>query len=507
MKEVNKMSKDKLKILIVDDSTVHRKKIQMTLKNDKYDLRLCQSGEDAVDIFKTETFDLITLDHTMKGMSGIETCLELRQIEEKLYPNTHCPIIFITSEDDIELRIKCFDVGCDDFVEKSEIDSLILKVNAFLSPELVWEGFKVLVAEDEKISQKFLKYILGGRGALVTIVGDGDEAFEVLKKDHSFDLVLTDFQMPKVSGLELLKKIRYELGLTNLPVILASGSTQQDTILNFYKAGGNDYTSKPFIKEEIVAKVDSLLKMSLKNNMLKKHLHDLENANRVKDQFLAICSHDLRTPLNTIIGLSDILTEGVEESESITFSKKINKSAVHLLEMVNSLLDLSEVVLKRTKVDFEEIDLVDVINESYQHLRAVNEKNITLMINSQKDRILISGNRVMLMRAFNNLLSNAYKFTHSEGEISTNILTPEEGVVSVSINDTGIGIPPEMIDIIFDQLTGAGRQGLNGERSVGLGMNIVKNILDEHGASISVSSEIGKGTSFTLTFDESKVSN
>jgi CheY-like chemotaxis protein/two-component sensor histidine kinase len=497
------MPKEKLKILVVDDSTVHRKKIQMCLKEDRYDVSLCPSGEEAIEIFKANQFDLITLDLEMKGLTGIETCIEIRKLEDSLYSGTHCPIIFITSVDDLEIRIKCFEAGGDDFVEKVDIETLAHKVNAFLSPELIWEGFKILAVEDEKISQKFIKFMLSGRGAEVTICNDGNEAFELLKNNKDYDLVLTDQVMPNLSGLDLLKKVRTELGLANLPFILASGSSHQDIILNFYKAGGNDYTSKPFIKEEILAKVDSMLKMSLQNNVLRKHLGELENANRVKDQFLAICSHDLRTPLNTIIGLSDLLSEEVEESERITFSKKINKSASELLEMVNSLLDISEIHLKSAKVEHDRLDIVEIINESFHHLRAINEKKIVLKLNSQKEQIFITGNKIMLMRVFNNLLSNAYKFTHPKGEISITILKSQDKKIEVNIRDTGIGIPQEMMDKLFDQLSGIGRRGLEGERSVGLGMSIVKNILDEHGISISVKSEIGEGSCFTLVFEES----
>jgi len=495
------MTLEKLKILIVDDSTVHRKKIQMCLDADNYDLTLCQSGEEAVEMFEKTRYDLITLDLNMKGMSGIETCRELRLVEEKQYTQTHCPIIFVTSVDDVEVRIKCFEVGGDDFVEKSDIDGIIHKVNAFLAPELVWEGFKILVVEDSRVTRKFLKYILKGRGADVAFCSNGIEAYETLKQDKHFDLVLTDQIMPELTGVELLKKIRQDLGLS-IPVILASGSSHKDVILNFYKSGGNDYTSKPFIKEEMVAKVNALLKTRIQNRLLKKHLSDLENANRIKDQFLAVCSHDLRTPLNTIIGLSDLLSEGVEEEEGIAYSKKVNKSANELLEMVNSLLDLSEVHLKGKSIEFANLNLFEIINESYQHLRVINDKNIALLISAEREDILISANKVMLMRAFNNLLSNAYKFTHSGGEIKTVIKSIDDGRVELTIKDSGIGIPPEMIDKLFDQLSGIGRKGLQGERSVGLGMNIVKNILDDHGVQISVTSEIGEGTTFCLSFEE-----
>ena len=232
----------------------------------------------------------------------------------------------------------------------------------------------------------------------------------------------------------------------------------------------------------------------------------------MKDNLLAVCSHDLRSPLNGILGFADMLLEKEylesEDREGLTY---IKTSGNLLLGLINDILDLSKAKAEQAELKMDPVTLHQVVQTSVNSLgQMAAGKSQAIRLQDQCEGAVIMGNASGLGRVFNNLLSNAIKFTPDNGTIHLNIEPGPPGNVQVRVVDTGIGIPEDKIPYLFDQFTSTSQSGTSGEVGTGLGMSIVKEILEKHGVPIEVESKTGKGTCFTLTFpltDEAPIDN
>jgi signal transduction histidine kinase len=488
-----------MKILIIDKNTLMRKNLKEELMYVGYDVE--DTSCYTVDLSKIvdSKYQLLIVDACE---CGFKLSSEIREYEKSHNSDIITPVIFVAGKDDIKLRLESFQSGGNEFVIKERKSDISLKVNSILKPDLIWKGTNIAIVEDDNTTAKFLMYLLKNKGARVNWFNNAVDCYDFLK-DNSVDLIVTDNIMPNMTGTELVTKIRTELGLKELPIMFTSSTKEKVEILEFYKCGGNDFISKPFLKEEVYTKIKILLDNTNKTKAMNQYIKELSNLNDVKDQFLAVCSHDLRAPLNSIIGYSDVLIEDDElESDVTDMIKVMNKSAHSLLGMVDDLLTLSEVQLK-DELDLFEVDLHEIIKESYEQMKGSMSKSIEYTIDDRSDNAKIFGNDSMLRRTFTNLLSNAYKFTEDGGVISSKIWC-EEDIVYCTIKDSGIGIPKKDLSNVFVRMSGVGRYGLEGQKSTGIGLSIVKEIVEKHNATIDVDSEEGKGTVFTLGFEMKK---
>lgn len=489
-----------MKVLVVDRNTLSRKLIKEELSYIGYEVVEASDFNSALEQYRKEKLDLLIIDNQHEGY---KVGLAVRNNEKEHKPEENIPIIYMSTKDDVNQRIKAFENGGNEFLLKERKADIVFKVNSILKPDLIWKGSTIAVVEDDRITSKFLSHLLSNKGAKVNCFDNAVDCFAFLKESDEIDLIVTDNIMPVMTGSELAKKIRHELGNKEIPIVFTSSTKEKEDILEFYKCGGNDFISKPFLKEEVYTKLKLLLDNTNKTKILNQYIEDLSSLNEVKDQFLAVCSHDLRAPLNSIIGYSDVLISDSEIPEDeLDMIKIINKSAHTLLGMVNDLLTLSEIQLKG-EFELKEVDMVELINETVDQLKGTMTKKIEFSLINESDHAMIYGNDSMLRRTFTNLLSNAYKFTADGGRISSRIWT-EDNTLYCTVEDSGIGIPEKDLSNIFIRMSGVGRHGLEGQKSTGIGLSIVKEIVDKHNATIDVESMEGKGTTFTLGFELKK---
>lgn len=312
------------------------------------------------------------------------------------------------------------------------------------------------------------------------------------------DLIITDMVMPEMNGTELTWKIRQLKNYQDVPVIMLSGNTKMENILNYFKSGISDYLCKPFISEELIARVRVHLSLYLQSKEAQQIMTELENVSRMKDELIAVCSHDIRTPLNAIVGNSELLlTEEIPGTKE--YATDIKDNAMALLDLVTNLLDSGK--KKSLEGDQKvELDLQNLIMKvvRQQKARLINKG---LEIETNLNETFVIGDEISLIRVFSNLLSNAIKFTPSKGKITISCEVSGNHN-KVIFQDSGIGIPKDMVPCLFDKYTKASRKGTDGEDSTGLGMSIVKELILNHDGTIDVESKEGKGTAFTIIFPQ-----
>ncbi|MFZ4762475.1 MAG: ATP-binding protein [Alphaproteobacteria bacterium] len=234
-----------------------------------------------------------------------------------------------------------------------------------------------------------------------------------------------------------------------------------------------------------------------------------ENANKAKSEFLANMSHELRTPLNAIIGFTEILhSEMLGPLGSPHYKEYVQdvlQSGRHLLEMVNELLDLAKIEAGRLDMEERPIDLAQLITATLRLIRErASNKNI-IVSTSFLSKPIIEADEGMIRRILLNLLTNAVKYTRTNGRVDVEMRLLENGDVFIAIADTGIGIPPEDVKKVKEPFQQASNQRDSGEIGTGLGLAIVMGLIDMHGGVFDLSSTVGVGTTVTVQLPAARV--
>lgn len=258
------------------------------------------------------------------------------------------------------------------------------------------------------------------------------------------------------------------------------------------------------IRTDITELKQTEIKLSKAIAEAKKARAVAEEANSAKSAFLANMSHELRTPMNAIIGYSEMLLEDARTSKQDAYASdllKIYSSAVHLMSLINELLDLSKIEAGKMELFLEEIDLPSVIYEVTNTVQPIVDKNANkLSIQCSDIMPMIKADSIKLRQILLNLLSNAVKFTHG-GEINFTVTeenTPETGWIVFKVSDTGIGMSREQVDKVFDAFTQADNSTTRKYGGTGLGLTITKKLCEMMGGSISVESVPAVGSVFIV---------
>ena len=264
------------------------------------------------------------------------------------------------------------------------------------------------------------------------------------------------------------------------------------------------------VERENNAKLETVnTKLRQANQAAEEAIQVAQEANRSKSSFLANMSHDIRTPMNAIIGITSLIRHDAgDKGKVIEYADKIDTSSQHLLGIINDVLDMSKIEAGKTVFKYSDFSIEDFIQELDTIFRSqISEKKQTLTITKENIRHQwVNGDRVHLMQIFSNLLSNAIKYTQEGGEIQ---LLVEECESNSSVyakyrflvSDNGMGMSAEFKDRIFDAFTRAENSMTNKIQGTGLGMAITRNLVEAMGGTIDVESELGQGSCFEVLID------
>ena len=254
---------------------------------------------------------------------------------------------------------------------------------------------------------------------------------------------------------------------------------------------------------------ESNKKLKKAKNITTEALQTAENANKAKTDFLSNMSHDIRTPMNAIIGMTSLIRHDAgNKAKVIEYADKIDISSQHLLGIINDVLDMSKIEAGKTVFKYTDFSILDFITELNTIFHSqIDEKNQTLTIIKENIRHeWVNGDQVHLMQIFSNLVSNAVKYTQEGGKIQFLV---EECETKSSVyakyrflvSDNGMGMSADFKDTIFDAFTRAESSMTNKIQGTGLGMAITKNLVEAMGGTIDVKSELGQGSCFEVLID------
>ncbi len=361
---------------------------------------------------------------------------------------------------------------------------------------------RILVIEDEALVREDIVDELKDAGYEVIEAANGKEGLEMILARHP-DLVLCDVSMPAMSGHELLDRLRGDHPeLSNTPFIFLTALTARDDVIRGKGLGSDDYLFKPIDFDLMLTSVRSRLGQAARINRLRQA--DLD---QLRQRIFHLLPHELRTPLNHIIGFSDIMksqTFGPLGSEHYTdYAAQINESGRALLEMIENVLLMLDVTAGNVSPTDEDCDVGRLVEKCLSELAAPIERaKLTVNCNVPPNLPAYRGARDLLFRALKALLANAVKFSNVGGAIYINVVATENNGLQVRIADAGIGIAPANMERVWEPFWQPEDPMTRTHQGAGLGLPLVRTLVDAMGGEIGIESDLGKGTTVSLSFPE-----
>ena len=236
---------------------------------------------------------------------------------------------------------------------------------------------------------------------------------------------------------------------------------------------------------------------------IKRRSVELEQLNQVKDKFFSIISHDLRSPMNALAGTLDLLEQkNITHDEFQNLSKNLRVQFNHTRTLINNLLDWTLLQMDKLKIQPEKVSIHQKVDSSFVALRTLYPKNITMENQTDKNIVAFADPNIVNL-VLRNLILNAIKFTESGGRIWVTSEDRENEIV-ISVSDNGIGIKPDVKEMLFEKTSGYSTRGTANEKGTGLGLILCKEFVEKNGGRIWLKSEMGKGTTFYFTLPKSK---
>jgi signal transduction histidine kinase len=358
---------------------------------------------------------------------------------------------------------------------------------------------RILSVDDTEDNLILVEAILEDEGYHIDSVANGEAALKNVVELPP-DLIILDVMMPGINGYEVTRRIRNNPEINYIPILLLT-AFDESSVVEGLDAGADDFIRKPFDTEELLARVRSLLR-------LKHSIDEQRKMTLQREDFVSRLTHDLRTPLVAADRMLHFFLQEVFCTISTEMKQAINmmiRSNQNLLEMVNTLLEVYRFEAGKKSLNYESCDLTQIATEVVGELSPLAvEKNLILKLDTHElnqtgnNGGIVNGDRLELRRVFNNLIANAIKFTDT-GSIEVRIFEPlsvtnHHSQIIIEVQDTGYGIAAEDQGTIFERF----RQGRNKRSGSGLGLHLSQCIVEAHGGKIELSSELGKGSTFTV---------
>jgi DNA-binding response OmpR family regulator len=556
-------------VLVIDDSTTFRELLCETLREHGYTVLSAVSGEEGLRSIAANRPAAVIVDGMLPGIDGATVVRKVRMDVAlrntpcilltgsgdqgaELRALDSGADAFVRKEEDIGMilaRVAAVLRSAGGSVSERETPSLS-------GPK------KILAVDDSPTYLEALAATLREEGYDVIMAQSGEEALDMLAA-QPMDCILLDRLMPGLGGTQTCRRIKTTPTVRDTPLIMLTAMEDRDAMIEGLSTGADDYVLKSSEFDVLKARVRAQLRrkqfedegrhiravlmtkeieaaearaarelaesraellsvleqksrdLEIANSALRerqieiaqKNL-ELENANRAKDSFLSSMSHELRTPLNSVIGFTGTvllkLPGPLNEAQEKQL-RNVERSAKHLLALINDLLDLARIGAGKMEVQVESLSCQDVLEHVVASLAPQAEaKRLRLLLSMPTQSLIIHTDRRLLTQIVLNLANNAIKFTqHGSVRLQLGMReTSAEKTVEIAVSDTGVGIRPEDQAKLFESFVQVDEPHHGKQEGSGLGLHLSRKLAELLGGTISLSSQYGEGSTFTLSLTE-----
>jgi CheY-like chemotaxis protein len=487
------------KILMVDDSRTFNQKVSDGLSVLGHEVIQSYTLAEAEQCMLDQDFDFILLDLILPDGEG-------NDLLDKMSKETRAKVIILSGDNDEQRRSHIFESGILDYFSKSNpTHKIIDDIKKLLCTIQINTKINILLVDDSSFMRKMLRNILSPKRFNIIESINGEDGLLKLEKTE-IQLVILDYEMPIMDGIQFIEKVKLKIEYLDLPIIMLSGYDDKNIVARALKNGASDFLKKPFATEELLLKCDLHVKNYLniqiikeKDKKLIQSLKKTKAAEQHKAMFLANMSHEIRTPLNAILGFVELLADDEQDKIKKNYLNTIQKSGDMLLNLINDVLDFSKIDSGKLDINNEVFllnELIDLIITLYTPM--VEKKNLKLLTSIDNNMLkYINSDFLRIKQILTNLIANAIKFTPEKGTITLALsLEEHNSVIRFSVIDTGIGIAPENHKKVFELFSQAETTTTKKFGGTGLGLSICSKLVSLLGGTISIKSELGEGSCF-----------
>ncbi len=514
---MNVQYEDRVNVLIVDDRPENLVALEAILNKPYYNLVKANSGAEALRCLLNEDFAVILLDVQMPGMDGFETATMIRSRDR----SRSTPIIFITAFSSNDTHVfKGYSLGAVDYLFKP------------LEPEILTSKVAVFVELFQKTVE--VKRQATQLAAVNNELSKSEERFRTLCACSPLGIYLADvegrctYMNPRCQGISglileesLVSAWQRFVHPEDRERVVADWLTwikDGQEYSNEFRLVDNDENvrwinvqSSPMFSDlgKLIGHVGTVRDVTHRKQAEEERgrlIHEqvarqeAERANQMKDEFLAILSHELRTPLNAILGWSRLLRSKKLDTKTIDKAlETIERNAKSQAQLIEDILDVSRILRGQLSLNMHPIQLAYVIEMAIDSLRPLAEaKSIVIKWECSQNVVRVVGDIDRLQQVVWNLLSNAIKFTPEEGKVEVRLeLVGDE--TQIQIIDSGIGIDPDFLPYVFDRFRQADSTTTRSYGGLGLGLAIVRHLVEQHGGKVAAENNTGEGAKFTVS--------
>lgn len=360
--------------------------------------------------------------------------------------------------------------------------------------ESIFDDCTIMIVDDIPENLQVLGNTFATFNTNLIIAQDGETAISNAKEEIP-DIILLDIAMPGTNGFDVCRALKDEPSTKDIPIVFVTAKTSTEDLQKGFEMGAVDYVTKPFNSSELLMRVSNHLELSKSRKRLEKLLDD-------KNKFISLVAHDIKSPLSGVKSLMGILVDEydtMDEVEKKEIVESLYDSIVNQFDFVDDLLKWGQLQLDRVELNKELASVEQIITSiiNIQKLNAFN-KSISLDSKITTDKKVFA-DVTHVENVISNLVSNAIKFSPKDSHITISADSNGEMIV-ISVKDNGVGMSDSDKDKLFKKNIIHTTPGTNNEKGTGLGLLLTKEMVEKNGGQIWFESELGKGTTFFVSF-------
>lgn len=362
---------------------------------------------------------------------------------------------------------------------------------------------KVLIVDDSSNNRAAINYWLGQENYEILHAVDGNSAYKIIEAFIP-DIILLDYNLPDMDGIEVCQRVRNNPKLPFIPIIMMSSCSPEANLLAI-EQGADDFIVMPIKAAELQSRIKAMLRLkkAVSNSIeLSKENKKLQELDKIKSNFISKVSHELKTPLQAILGYTDILSEGLQGELNYPqklMIKQIKDGGEQLLQLITQLLDFESIEKGEAKIHTEIFSIEVLFNYLSQVMNPVAlKKSIKLNFALKEKNMQLESDKDLVQKVLLNLIGNSIKFSSENTKVLISAKDLHDGFIEFKIQDEGVGIVKSNIAYIFDSFWQGDDSITRSSNGVGIGLSLTKKIITILGGKILVDSKPNKGSIFTV---------
>jgi signal transduction histidine kinase len=363
-----------------------------------------------------------------------------------------------------------------------------------------------LLVDDLDENLLALEALLQRDGLVCLKAHSGEEALELLLV-HNVALALLDVQMPGMDGFQLAEFMRGSERARHIPIIfVTAGSADNRRRFRGYEAGAVDFIQKPIEPDVLRSKASVFFdlyqqrqQIQAQRDELSAYAEELRTVDRRKTEFIAMLAHELRNPIMAFSGGARLLKKQLDPAQAEEIRERMERQAFHLSRLIEDLTDISRIGQGKISLRPEKIDLQTILTSALETSQTqIDSAGHELTLDLPEHTVWLQADKTRIAQVVSNLLNNAAKYTPPGGKITVTARADVD-VVTIVVSDNGIGVPADMQSRIFEIFTQVQTEDATPQAGLGIGLALVKQLVELHGGSVTVASEgTGKGSTFAV---------